>query len=372
MSKLITVITLFLFFLPKSSIGQVIKSDSTKSLIEINSVPEGCNVNINKKSVGVTPLKLENFEKGNYSIEIVYKDKVNKSVLNYLGGVNEIFYIMDGDYGLLNINSSPNNANIYVDDLLKNKTPMQNIKLENGLHNIRIEKENYQPYTKVVRIANQRYDISANLEYKFSFLSLDRFNDIEYYKVDGLAKSDSALKLEAGIHEIAIKHKGYHKEITSSFKLESMRKNLLKTRINTFTPIYFLESALVPGLGQFVDKSETKGIIVFLGFLSSTYYYLKTTSDYNNLNSKLFATRSLFTLANTEKETIALRAKLETQIEEVNKKGKTKNLAATVLLSMYGINLLDALLFHSLDANMEIYSSPFDESEINLSYKINF
>ena len=151
-----------------------------------------------------------------------------------------------------------------------------------------------------------------------------------------------------------------------------MRKNLLKTRINTFTPIYFLESALVPGLGQFVDKSETKGIIVFLGFLSSTYYYLKTTSDYNNLNSKLFATRSLFTLANTEKETIALRAKLETQIEEVNKKGKTKNLAATVLLSMYGINLLDALLFHSLDANMEIYSSPFDESEINLSYKINF
>ncbi|MEW6102779.1 MAG: PEGA domain-containing protein [bacterium] len=65
----------------------------------------------------------------------------------------------------LRVSSNPSECDLFVDDIVKGKTPITIKKLSSGDHNIRIEKEGFKPYISVVSVTSRKpIDITPNLE----------------------------------------------------------------------------------------------------------------------------------------------------------------------------------------------------------------
>lgn len=73
---------------------------------------------------------------------IVFKKKENK----------EMMVELEPNFGYLTVTSEPNGADVYIDKDKVGVTPYSMKKVKTGQHNIRIEKDAYQPYTSVVDI----------------------------------------------------------------------------------------------------------------------------------------------------------------------------------------------------------------------------
>jgi|GEM_PF-3630767 len=63
------------------------------------------------------------------------------------------------------VSSNPGAADLFIDDIVKGKTPITIKRLPSGDHNLRIEKEGFKPFISVISVVSRKpINVSANLE----------------------------------------------------------------------------------------------------------------------------------------------------------------------------------------------------------------
>ena len=150
----------------------------TTGTLAVSSVPSGANIYLNNALKGQSPLTILNLSAGNYTLNLTksgYNDyaatvavvaeqttNVNVSLVA-LPQPNETVITT----GTLFVNSSPIDAEVYLNNVEKGNTPLTLYNLSAGNYSLKIEKDGYYDYlTGIVINANQTTSVSAMLTLK--------------------------------------------------------------------------------------------------------------------------------------------------------------------------------------------------------------
>lgn len=340
----------------------------------INSQPEGAIIRIDGKLAGITPLKLGNVEAGKHKVSAEYENKVDTEYIN-IGDKNySIGFIMDGDYSLLTINTSPSNADVFIDDSLIGQTPIIDLKLARKKIRVEVSKDDYVTKTFPLNLHNRIYDFNFDLIANFSFLTLKENQRNFKIKIeDELVPNEvlSRYKIPLGYRKIEIIPKDF-KTFSKIFFVEDARFYELDIKYDFFTFKNIWKSAVIPGWGQLEDGAYIKGagllaanaLLVALTFISE--------SNYNEYLDQYSIDRQLYLEANSEKETYEKRLQMQSSLEKVNDEARKQKIYIGTLIGTYLINLVDAFLFHSDGHELKLIELKVNENELDFSLNMNF
>lgn len=123
--------------------------------------------------MGKTPLTLDNISTGNHKITLALDDyEEYSSVIEVVGGQTSNIEVKlvstqpkPPACGSLKVNSSPDRAEVFLDDTFKGITPLTLNELKPGTYQLTLTKEDYQDYhKKVTIISSQVNSLSLDLE----------------------------------------------------------------------------------------------------------------------------------------------------------------------------------------------------------------
>jgi len=133
----------------------------TTGSINIQSEPSGANVYLDGELSGITPLLVPNLSPGNHIVIVElsgYEPYENTTVPVMAGATTLVSAILEPtpplpDTGAIEIASSPADATVYLDDVLKGPTPLTIVNLVPGPYTIRIEKIGYEIWEDTVTVS---------------------------------------------------------------------------------------------------------------------------------------------------------------------------------------------------------------------------
>lgn len=154
-------------------------------LLILYSVPPGANVKLNGRNEGETPLK-KWLPAGNYELILTkngYCDE-RRFVKIEDNTQAETFIILEEFTGSkISIETEPEDASVYIDNMYAGTTPYSGKNFRSGKHEIRIEKEYYEPVRKSVEIAQGSHiNISEKLKHSRAYFdSIRRARKVHKY-----------------------------------------------------------------------------------------------------------------------------------------------------------------------------------------------
>ncbi len=181
----------------------------------IDSEPTGAHVQMNGKELGDTPVLLPDLPLGSYSAtvqmtgytrrDISWKVQNGRPILIKVPLMNNI--------GTLSLVSDPTAAEVEIDGQAYGSTPFRDF-VEQGQHKIRLTKNGYKPYEKVVTVnRDELTEVEANMETLPGSLAIDSeptgaslfINGIDYgvtpYKRDVIEAGDYTIRLTMDGHD---------------------------------------------------------------------------------------------------------------------------------------------------------------------------
>lgn len=353
--KFIFLVTICNFILVCSAIYSQSKPGDNQLIV--NSFPEGASVFINGNYCGKTPYKKENVRNPGINVKVELNGCTRQQSLAAVMGTQELFFIMDGDYGILNITSDPQKASVYVDGSLLGETPLSGLKLIQGSHKLTILCGSNDIIERIIKVDPVKYTYHFKLEKKYSIISL-KDQQLSQLKADGSLVQEigkNEYKIEKGNRSLDILPEHFHRPITGNFDIEGGFHYELGAKYNYFTPKYILLSALVPGLGQFFDKSEIKGSAYLLGTIICGAVFVKADMDHKHKFDEYIEYRNQYDASDNEPDAAKFRGFMEAKASELNKLSKIKGIALSASLGIYLLNIADAIIFHSNGSNLELH-----------------
>ncbi len=136
--------------------------------------------------------------------------KRDGSYLLASGGSN--LYIFRPKTGNINIFSTPSDADVYIDNELIGKTPIQNYVIDAGKHTIKIAKEDYEDYTEMIEVnIGQTKTVQATLMPLFGYIQIQSLPDGANVFINGEYKGVTPLsiKLKTGEFTLRLEKEGY-------------------------------------------------------------------------------------------------------------------------------------------------------------------
>jgi hypothetical protein len=342
--------------------GQVKMQDEKDGFIVVNSAPEGAKVYIDNEYMGDTPLIIRrNFQNLKFILTLKHSDypKYEETFSKVRNG-SELFVILDGNYGILNISTEPSGAKIKINDQEYGRTPISSIKLPLGLNRIELEKENYTSLSKTVYLNKTRQSVNFKMDYQFSFVSFyetDSKGKNTDISIDGKRVPDALAgekKIDSGERDILISSDAFYKEIRENFNFEPAKKYSMSIDYDKRTLKYVLLSAAFPGLGQFFNGSKIKGSILGAAALTSIYMIISSQINYKDNLNEYHRNLTMYRRSLYEDEVVFRRALLVENEAGANKYLKNRNYFIAGFAAIYLLNILDAVLFHTRDYSIKI------------------
>ncbi len=175
----------------------------------IDSDPSGAHIQMNGKEIGDTPVVLPDLPLGSYSAtaqmtgytrrDISWKVQNGRPILINVPLMNNI--------GTISLSSDPDAAEIEIDGRMYGNTPFKDF-FEQGQHKIRLTKNGYKPYEKIVTVKrDETTDVEVSMEMLPGSLELDSeptgaalfINGIDYgvtpYKRDSIEAGDYTVRM---------------------------------------------------------------------------------------------------------------------------------------------------------------------------------
>ncbi|RLF80737.1 hypothetical protein DRN44_06785 [Thermococci archaeon] len=121
--------------------------------LEISSSPSGAKIYVNGEYKRVTPLTLS-LMPGTYEVRITkdgYEDYTGMVGVK-TGETRSISVTLKPVYGFLSVNSNPPGAEVYINGNYAGTTPLEDYKLSPGEYEVKIKKDGYEEYSKIVTI----------------------------------------------------------------------------------------------------------------------------------------------------------------------------------------------------------------------------
>ncbi len=350
------------------------KKETGKShSINIDSSPQGAEVFLNDELIGKTPITIPQFNEKNATIKAVLDSVTRSEFIQSLNQDYEIFFILDGNYGLLNVQTEPNDANVFIDDSLIGRSPINDLKVDLGKHSVVIQNDDYLSVNYPINIAPKKHLINLILKSKFGYLELLADNNI-VYKIDDkpIEKLNDDLKLELGSHSLTAIQKENGKTVSEDFFLSSGQLITASIKYNYFTPKYILYSAFIPGLGQYLDENKYLGGALFGGAVASTAAYFFGKMLYNSKKDDMNAVIHNYNKSVTEEDAYLYGNQLRSLTSEANNAAKICNTSLVVLTGIYLASVVDAILFHTKGRRIEFSAPPNSLSPLSFGLKYKF
>lgn len=178
--------------------------------ITVTTNPEGADVYVDGKKVGVTPYVFEKIKRGNHKVEVKkerYATHVQMVTIQ-VGEQNDdlenlTLEVEDVAYGKLSLYATPDGADITIDGVFKGKTP-QTLELPAGKHEVELSITGYNPAVRTVFIEEMETEVINVVLSKAREITVITDKDGDDVFIDGQHAGVSPLKvnLDFGEHEV--------------------------------------------------------------------------------------------------------------------------------------------------------------------------
>lgn len=373
-----------LLFLMNASFGQFsTTNDSTKSKgVLVTSEPSGSNIFINEILYGKTPLEIHNLPDLPFELQLRDQDGNvwNSNIIEIPFG-NSIHALIQQDYALVKVFTSPSQAELYLNDSLAGKTPLGEIKIPLGITKISVRKDGYQLWESGVaarKEKSQLYTFNVKLESIYSELNFPPgFKNIY---VDNVPVDESKYLIRAGEHLIITEPGSNKRKLYLDTELKAGESYNLSLREKQFFYTPVLYSALLPGTGQYSDGSKVKGILTFTAVSALTAAGVITSQNYSQKAEEYNLLRKEYLNAKDEVSAIGAKTMMNTAKENADKALLMKKVTIGLAACAYLYNIADALIFHSFKDILQIkklefgisYNPTYGSGNISLNTQLKF
>ena len=251
---------------------QEIQLETNFGYLTITSDPEGSEVYINGEKIGVTPILNFKKEEGQYKIELVKNgyEKISLNVELKSGENRNLNYKLNKittqevSKKILKIESSPQEAEVYLNDKKIGITPLNNYILSPGKYTVKITKSGYEDYVenfeinetnnekyikvslKPIKNETQEKPPSATIQNGKIYITTDPpsadifINEIYY------GKTPKLIELPSGNYDLLVQKNEYISYKTKisiqSGKLQNLNISLNKTKFYAIINVYTIPS----------------------------------------------------------------------------------------------------------------------------------
>jgi len=195
----------------------------SETAISVKSMPAGASVHLNGASLGQTPLEGQAIEPGRISIRVARSGFVPKDTTVQMeeGQLLALAFTLEKETlprASISIHSSPEAAEVYVDEQLAGETPLADRRLTPGKHTIRVEKTGYEGQDTLVSAAEGE---EMNLVFELALveqppaMGTASITVVPYgarVTIDGKGirtEALTAVSLSPGKHRVHVSHSGY-------------------------------------------------------------------------------------------------------------------------------------------------------------------
>ncbi|MBW1808697.1 MAG: PEGA domain-containing protein [Deltaproteobacteria bacterium] len=228
--------------------------------VEITTRPVGAHLVLDGKSMGDSPLKIQQLEAGQHEVKASFpdhQDVVRKFVVKK--GKRLILKIrMKASFGKVVIKAKPESeASVFVDGDELGSTPLTLKRVLAGTHTIEVTKDMYRPYkTKIKVVRGKTTIIVAKLKPNYGTLFLSSKPSGALVTVDGRqrGKTPLSLRVKAGQHKIA-----FQTGTAAYGKVEKKVKVVLGKKIKLAVRLPVRTGSLMIDTVPFAAKIELDG-----------------------------------------------------------------------------------------------------------------
>ncbi|MFH2092706.1 MAG: PEGA domain-containing protein [Pseudomonadota bacterium] len=210
--------------------------------LKVDSIPEGATVFIDGTQKGTTPFFMENIKDGEHTIKLEKADYdpatslITIEPLKAAALTKNLVY----SYGSLQVNTLPDKAFIFLDNIKQGITPINIKKIKKGHHTLVLSLKGFKSATKKVIIeSEQTQTLNISLEKITSQLIVEKFPATADVKILNIKeKYYNGIALDPGRYEIEVSAPGYVTQkqwVSLAEDKETVIQVKLKEESKTFT-----------------------------------------------------------------------------------------------------------------------------------------
>jgi hypothetical protein len=255
------------------------------------------------------------------------------------------------DFGTLTVLPTPPDAQVYVDGKYVAGGSVERYELPPGQHVVRVFKDAYDEARRDVIIElGKDTHVAMTLESARGYLTLEGVPADAEVHLDGSRIGSGAIVrygLSPGAHSLEVKPPQSAQRASREVVINRQVESKVVARFGVFTVYPALRSAIVPGLGQLVNGSTTKGVFFLVGTLGIGAYAATTHLDYTKKVDSYNLVVDAYNRAGTVEEATKKRREMQQQYSAVEDANKLRTITLGGAAGLYILNVLDGLLFES-------------------------
>jgi hypothetical protein len=194
-------------------------------------------------------------------------------ILGIVGGGGWFGYKFFGPKptGSIEITSIPPSSTIFLNEIMKGKTPLTLSNLSFGIYRIRIEKENFETYEEKVKLTPEKSKVMVSVNLKPApeapkeIVMMEKGSATVFVKalpkgalvyIDGERITSSPALVTPGVHSVVVKKRRYH-TYRKKIEVEPGEKIELSVRLSLLSGSIFIDS--VPRGANIIFEGKRKG-----------------------------------------------------------------------------------------------------------------
>lgn len=329
--------------------------------IKISSAPFEAEVLLDDQPQGKTPAIIPNLSPGMYRLNLR-----KEGYLQYAGNVE----VKPGEQQAVNarlalpsvlvISSDPPEAEVYLDNKLAGKTPLTLSDLSAGEVTVKLSSPDYYDWQENADLKEgSRQEIKPVLVGKYGLLTVEsKQENVEIYVDDTLLASGSlhAYKIATGKHDITFHQPSLH-PVVEQIDVEPRLETRIQAKFGYFSLAPSWRSLIIPGWGQLYDDAPVEGWVLLLGAIGAGAYAGYTQYDHSTKVSDYNSIYGEYLNASTDADRALLGQSLADKYSEVDRAAKRRDVAIGLVAGVYGLSLLDALIFHSRGSDIQVMAA---------------
>lgn len=337
--------------------------DPTFGTLEITSEPEGALVSLEReggqeKKEGKTPVKWE-LDPGNYTLNLQYELYSHEpQQVEIQEGIEIVIReTLTPNFGTLDVQVTPNDSRIYVDDELMGRTPAEGLRLTLGEHLVRVESdvENLAPLERSVSIRRgQNEPLRGALPWKEgklrvtskpsgALITISEPSEVHFIDDRDYGVTPESFSLPTSVYILKLSKRGFvHHEET--INIEHEKEIELNIPMSRSKSRMALLSLLTPGLGQYSGKRGISGTAFFLAGLGAAATTAVSYYQYNTAVKSYKEAVAPYRRAFADGEIEKTEKEMEKAYDKAESKFRFRRTASGVLACVWAANVLHALI----------------------------
>jgi len=258
----------------------------------------------------------------------------------------------------LEINSSPQGAEAYLDGVSEGITPLVIDTVIEHPQKLELRLEEYEPWTfMLTQHPSTTLRLDPTLTPKYGHLEITNRSPTAVLFVDGIQMGEGAFisgRLSGGKHIVEVHQPDASRSARSEITITTGQTIQAFTDMDYFTLRFCAYSVLVPGLGQFADGSHLVGTGFFVATVSAFYAIVYWDDEYTHRYNAYTVTLGKYLSATNVSEASALGARLQDNHNAIDQAKRNRKTASIVAFALHGLNLLDVICFHTTTSSLDI------------------